>query len=184
MMSINQNSFELATLGSGCFWCSEALLAQLKGVCSVVPGYAGGDSPNPTYREVCSGDTGHAEVVQVNFDPQVISYADLLLVFFRIHNPTTLNRQGPDIGTQYRSVIFFHSDEQKRIAQEVKQMMDLQKIWKDRIVTEIAPMGEFFPAEEYHHSYFELNKREPYCQMVIAPKLATFRELFKDSLKG
>lgn len=181
---MNNKNYELATLGGGCFWCLEALLSRLSGVKSVIPGYAGGNSPNPTYDDVCAGETGHAEVVQVKFDPNRLPFAELLKVFFQIHNPTTLNRQGPDVGTQYRSVILYHSHLQKEVAQEVKELIESQKIWKDPIVTEIRALDVFYPAETVHLQYYERNRNQPYCQIVISPKLKRFNELFKESLKS
>ncbi|MFZ5817668.1 MAG: peptide-methionine (S)-S-oxide reductase MsrA [Bacillota bacterium] len=175
---------EIATLGGGCFWCTEAVLSQLSGVLQVVPGYAGGRVENPSYRQVCSGETGHAEVVQVTFDPAVISFKELLLVFFSTHDPTTLNRQGADVGTQYRSVILYHSPEQKRTAEETIAELEAERIWPGPIVTEVAPFTAFYPAEEYHHDYYRRNSEQPYCQVVIAPKLAKLRQRFQAKLKG
>lgn len=174
---------ELATLGGGCFWCLEAVYLELKGVETVVSGYSGGAVPNPTYYQVCEGETGHAEVVQLTFDPDVISYKEILQVFFTIHDPTTLNRQGADVGTQYRSVIYYHSPEQKRIAEETIKEVSEAKLWDGRIVTEIAPLGAFYPAEDYHQEYFWRNPYQPYCQYVIVPKVAKFRKYFLDKLK-
>ncbi|MBI3568483.1 MAG: peptide-methionine (S)-S-oxide reductase MsrA [Gemmatimonadetes bacterium] len=173
---------EIATLAGGCFWCLEAVFLQLRGVASVKSGYAGGRRPNPTYEQVCSGTTGHAEVVQVAFDPSVISYRDLLDVFFTIHDPTTLNRQGNDVGTQYRSAIFFHSPEQERVAREAVAALAAAKIWSDPIVTEIAPLETFWPAENYHDDYFARNPQNPYCAVVIAPKVAKARKKFLERL--
>lgn len=175
---------EKATLGAGCFWCVEAVYQNLAGVQSVVSGYAGGHVPNPTYEQVCTGSTGHAEVAQITFDPAVISYAEILDVFWRTHDPTTLNRQGADVGTQYRSVIFYHSDEQRRIAEESKAAADASGAWKNPIVTEIAPLAEFYPAEDYHQNYFRRNPHQPYCQMVVAPKVEKFKLIFSAKLKG
>lgn len=169
---------ETATLGGGCFWCLEAVFQELEGVQSVVSGYAGGRVPNPSYREVCTGRTGHAEVVQVVFDPAVLSYGDLLSVFFSIHDPTTLNRQGADVGTQYRSVIFYHDAEQKRVAEAMIRELGQEGLWRDPIVTEVVPLDRFYPAEDYHQDYFRRNPGQPYCQAVIGPKLRKFRELF------
>ena len=174
---------ERATLGGGCFWCLEAVYDRLQGVTDVVSGYAGGPRANPTYEQVCSGATGHAEVVQVTFDPEVTSFREILEVFFAIHDPTTLNRQGADVGTQYRSVIFYHSDEQKRVAEDVMRELSEQKLWDDAIVTELAPAPEFYPAEEYHQQYFERNPNQGYCQVVVAPKVAKFRSKFSAKLK-
>ncbi len=172
---------ETATLGGGCFWCVEAIYQDLKGVLKVESGYSGGKVPNPSYREVCNGTTGHAEVIQVTFDPAVIGYRDILEVFFTVHDPTTLNRQGHDVGTQYRSVIFYHSPEQQVIAEEVKK--SAQEIWDDPIVTEIAPFGQFYKAEDYHQNYYKANPNQPYCSIVITPKVRKFREKFRDKLK-
>jgi peptide-methionine (S)-S-oxide reductase len=174
---------EIATLGAGCFWCVEAVFTRLNGVTKVESGYSGGKISNPTYKEVCSGLTGHAEVVQVHFNPNDISFSKILEVFFKTHNPTTLNRQGADVGSQYRSVIFYHTDEQNRLAKEVKEMLDKAGIWSDPIVTEISPFTKFYKAEDYHQDYFANNKNQPYCQMVINPKLEKFEKAFKDYLK-
>ncbi len=174
---------ETATLAGGCFWCLEAVYELLKGVHKVTSGYAGGAPANPTYEQVCSGRTGHAEVVQIEFDPQQITYRDLLDVFFTIHDPTTLNRQGNDSGTQYRSAIYVHSPEQQEVAQSIVHDLTDQKLWKDRIVTEITPLPEFYPAEAYHQQYFQTNPYQPYCQVVVAPKVAKARSHFIDRLK-
>ena len=170
---------ELATFGSGCFWCTEAVFQQLKGVKSVKSGYAGGTTENPSYEQVCTGITGHAEVIQVEFDPSIISYEELLEVFFETHNPTTMNRQGNDVGTQYRSIILYHSDEQKEIAERVKKRLDESGKWKNPIVTEIKPFTEFYIAEDYHQDYYNQNKNQPYCRVVISPKLQKFEKSFK-----
>lgn len=172
----------VATLGGGCFWCLEAVFAELRGVEAAVSGYSGGAMPNPTYQQVCSGRTGHAEVVQVIFDPQQISYEDILRVFFTIHDPTTLNRQGADVGTQYRSAIFYHSREQKETAQRVIAELEAAKVWDNPIVTEVTPFETFYRAEDYHQEYYKTNSSQPYCQVVIAPKLAKFRKTFTDRL--
>lgn len=174
---------EIATLGGGCFWCLEPVFDDLRGVVSVESGYAGGRRPNPTYEQVCSGATGHAEVVQVVFDPNTISYADLLRVFFSIHDPTTLNRQGADVGTQYRSVIFYHNPEQQRTAEEVIRSLQSEGIWNDPIVTQVVPFETFYRAEDYHQEYFATNPMQPYCNIVIAPKVAKFRKQYVDMLK-
>jgi peptide-methionine (S)-S-oxide reductase len=174
---------EVATLGGGCFWCLEAVFDELVGVEDVVSGYAGGRAANPTYREVCMGTTGHAEVVQVTFDTEKISYEEILHVFFGIHDPTTLNRQGADVGTQYRSVIFYHSEEQKETAERLIRSLDEQQIWKNSIVTEVAAYTEFYPAEPYHQEYFANNPGQTYCQVVIGPKVAKFRQQYLDRLK-
>jgi len=177
------NPLQVATLAGGCFWCLEAVFDELKGVESVESGYAGGHVPNPTYRQVCDGDTGHAEVVQVTFDPQVISYHDLLTIFFAIHNPTTLNRQGADVGPQYRSAIFYHDDDQKAVAEQVIKEIDSAGIWDAPLVTEVAPYENFYIAEDYHQEYFANNPFQPYCMAVVAPKVAKFRKQFVDRLK-
>ena len=177
------HTVQTATLGGGCFWCLEAAFSELRGVRNVVSGYAGGRGP-ASYEEVCSGRTGHAEVTQVTFDPEEISYADLLDVFFTIHDPTTLNRQGADVGTQYRSVIFYHSPEQKRIAEETMAKLSADRIWRDPLVTQLAPFTEFFPAEDYHQRYFERNPAQPYCSAVIAPKVAKLRKQHFERLKA
>jgi peptide-methionine (S)-S-oxide reductase len=174
---------EVATLAGGCFWCLEAVFDQLAGVEDVVSGYAGGHVPNPTYKHVCTGETGHAEVVQVTFNPDVLSYRDLLTVFFTIHDPTTLNRQGGDVGTQYRSAIFTHSDEQERIAEAVIGELSEAGLWDEPVVTEVAPVEVFYPAEEYHQEYYANNPNQPYCRMVVAPKVAKFRKQYLDRLK-
>ncbi|MEM9997736.1 MAG: peptide-methionine (S)-S-oxide reductase MsrA [Bacteroidota bacterium] len=173
---------EKATLGGGCFWCVEAVMKPLRGVQSAVSGYAGGNIPNPTYREICSGLTGHAEVVEVTFDPAQVSYADLLRVFFATHDPTTLNRQGADVGTQYRSVVFTHSDAQAETARAVIAEIEAAGIYSDPIVTEVAPAPTFYVAEDYHQDYFERNPNQPYCAAVIAPKVSKFRKQFLDKL--
>jgi peptide-methionine (S)-S-oxide reductase len=177
------NNLQVATLAGGCFWCLEAVFDELKGVESVESGYTGGMVPNPTYAQVCDGDTNHAEVVRVNFDPQVLSYNDLLTVFFAVHDPTTLNRQGADVGTQYRSAIFYHDEQQKKTADEVIQTITDSHIWDDPIVTEVTPIGKFYQAEDYHQEYFAQNSFQPYCRAVIAPKMTKFRKQFVDRLK-
>ncbi len=174
---------ETATLGGGCFWCIEAVYDELEGVTDVVSGYAGGPRPNPTYKDVCSGTTGHAEVIQVKFDPSIISYADILRVFFTIHDPTTLNRQGADVGTQYRSVIFHHSPEQKATAEEVMKELTTAGLWANPIVTQLADAPTFYEAESYHQGYFASNPQAGYCSMVIAPKVGKFRKQYFDRLK-
>jgi peptide-methionine (S)-S-oxide reductase len=173
---------EVATLAGGCFWCLEAVYLELKGVTKVVSGYAGGQRRNPTYEQVCGGATGHAEVVQVAFDPSVISYRDLLDVFFTIHDPTTLDRQGGDSGTQYRSAVFFDSPEQERVARETIAGFTAERVWDDPIVTEVVPLTEFWPAEEYHQNYFARNPHNPYCAVVIAPKVSKARKHFFEKL--
>ncbi|HMF54768.1 MAG TPA: peptide-methionine (S)-S-oxide reductase MsrA [Pyrinomonadaceae bacterium] len=181
-MSSEQRS-ETATLAGGCFWCLEAVFNQLRGVERVESGYAGGDVKNPTYRQVCTGTTNHAEVVQVTFDPQSLSFRELLEVFFTIHDPTTLNRQGADVGTQYRSAIFYHSPEQKETAEQVISEINAAHVWDAPVVTEVAPLTQFYPAEDYHREYFERNPSQPYCQVVIAPKVAKARKHFIEKLK-
>lgn len=176
-------SEEIATLGGGCFWCLEAVYKDLRGVRSVMSGYAGGQVPNPSYKAVCTGRTGHAEVVQIKFDPAEVSYADLLRVFFTIHDPTTKDRQGHDVGTQYRSIILTHSDEQRQTAQVVIKEITEAKIWPASIVTEIEPLQAFYESEPEHHDYFERNPWTGYCQAVVAPKVAKFRKTFADRLK-
>ena len=177
------SSNQVATLGGGCFWCLEAVFKELRGVIEVVSGYAGGSVKNPSYRDVCSGRTGHAEVVQITFDPGVISYRDLLRIFFSIHDPTTLNRQGADVGTQYRSVIFWHDEAQKQVAQETIRELSDEGVWRAPIVTQILPLEAFYRAEDYHQNYFDQNPNQPYCQVVVAPKLAKFRKLFAEKRK-
>jgi peptide-methionine (S)-S-oxide reductase len=175
---------ELATFGAGCFWCVEAVFQQLDGVISVASGYSGGKVLNPTYQQVCSGTTGHAEVCQIRFDPQRISYDELLEVFWRTHDPTTLNRQGNDVGTQYRSVIFYHTDQQRDQAAKRKKELNEAGVWDDPIVTEISPSTTFYKAEAYHQNYFRANPGQGYCQFVIRPKVEKFRKVFKDKLKS
>ncbi|MBL8489893.1 MAG: peptide-methionine (S)-S-oxide reductase MsrA [Rhodocyclaceae bacterium] len=177
------DKFEIATLGGGCFWCLEAALRQLEGVNSVVSGYAGGRTDNPDYRSVCEGRSGHAEVVRIAFDPAVIDYRTLLEGFFAIHDPTTPDRQGNDVGTQYRSVIYFHSPEQQRIARAMMDELAREKVWPDPIVTELLPAPRFWPAEDYHQDYLAHNPQQPYCQFVVAPKAAKLRQKFRDRLK-
>jgi peptide-methionine (S)-S-oxide reductase len=171
-------STETATLAGGCFWCLEAVFELLAGVARVESGYAGGTVRNPSYRQVCTGTTGHAEVVQVEFDPRVISFRDILEVFFTIHDPTTPNRQGADVGTQYRSAIFHHSPEQKAVAEGLISELGASGVWREPIVTEVTPFTEFFPAEDYHREYYRRNPEQPYCQVVIEPKLAKLRQKF------
>lgn len=177
-------STKQATLGGGCFWCLEAVFELVPGVQRVVSGYAGGRTDAPTYHAVCSGMTGHAEVVQVTFDPQAVSYRDLLNVFFATHDPTTRNRQGPDVGTQYRSAIFYHDEEQKAAAEALIAELNAAQIWPGPIVTEVVPLTRFFPAEDYHQGYFRANPTQPYCQGVVAPKVAKFRKQFLGQLKS
>lgn len=182
------SSHHIATLGGGCFWCLDATLGQLKGVNSVVSGYMGGQINHPTYHEVCAGTTGHAEVVQISFDPEILSYADLLRAFFVIHDPTTLNRQGHDVGTQYRSVIFMHDAEQATQARNLIRALDAANIWPGKIVTQIVEASgpdapPFWPAESYHQDYFANNPDQPYCQAVVAPKLGKLRKVLADRLR-
>ena len=173
----------VATLGGGCFWCLEPVYDDLRGVVSIESGYAGGHVPSPTYAQVCTGNTGHAEVVQVTFDPSEVSYRDLLRVFFSIHDPTTLNRQGADVGTQYRSVIFYHDEEQKKTAEEVISSLRDEGVWNAPIVTQVVPFDGFYQAEDYHQEYFANNPRQPYCNVVIAPKVTKFRKQYVEMLK-
>ena len=175
---------EVATLAGGCFWCLEASYQQLKGVEKVVSGYAGGHIPNPDYRTVCTGATGHAEVVQITYDPVVITYGDLLDVFFTIHDPTTLNRQGNDVGTQYRSAIYYHTPEQKQIAEDKIRALAAEGIWKNPIVTEVTPLDVFYPAEDYHQNYYNNNPYQGYCRVVVAPKVAKVRQKYLAKLKA
>jgi len=177
-------SKEVATFGSGCFWCSEAVFSELNGVASVVPGYTGGTRANPTYEDVCTDSTGHAEVAQITFDPSQISYRELLEVFFSTHDPTTLNRQGADVGTQYRSAIFYADQEQKMQAEAIIRELTADGTFRDPIVTQVVPLGPFYPAEDYHREYYRRHPSQPYCQAVIAPKLAKFRAHWKAKLKA
>lgn len=181
-MDASQNRYEQATFGAGCFWCTEAIYQQINGIVSVEPGYAGGDVINPSYEEVCTGNTGHAEVARIVFDPSIISYKDLLQVFWHVHDPTTLNRQGADIGTQYRSVIFYHTEKQKELAEKSKAETNKSGLWKQPIVTQIEPIKNYFRAEDYHKNYYRLHSNAGYCSFVIAPKLAKFRKEFSHLL--
>ncbi|HMO57864.1 MAG TPA: peptide-methionine (S)-S-oxide reductase MsrA [Roseiflexaceae bacterium] len=183
MTSHTNGTFETATLGGGCFWCLEAVYQELKGIERVVSGYAGGHIDNPSYRAVCDGTTGHAEVIQLSYDPTIISFADLLDVFFTIHDPTTPNRQGNDIGTQYRSIILYHSPEQQAAAVAAIERVQASGIWHNPIVTEIQPFTQFYPAEKYHQNYFRNNPQQAYCQIVVAPKVAKARKAFVMRLK-
>lgn len=178
------NKLETTTLGAGCFWCIEAVFQNLKGVQSVVSGYTGGQVENPTYEQICTGTTGHAEVAQIIFDPAVISFEDLLYVFWRTHDPTTLNRQGADVGTQYRSAIFYDSEEQKEIAEKSKAKTGASDLWPDPIVTEISQLDKFYNAEEYHQDYYKLNPNQPYCRLVIDPKIRKLKKEFSDRLSN
>jgi peptide-methionine (S)-S-oxide reductase len=177
------SGLEVATLGSGCFWCSEAVFSELIGVVKVEPGYSGGSAPDPTYEQVCTDRTGHAEVAQVTFDPAALSYRELLEVFFSTHDPTTLNRQGADVGAQYRSVIFYHGPEQRKVAEGIIEELTRERVFRSPIVTQVLPFERFYPAEDYHREYFRRNPSQPYCQAVIAPKLSKFRSHFRARLK-
>jgi peptide-methionine (S)-S-oxide reductase len=180
----NQNKkLETATFGSGCFWCTEAIFERVNGVVSVVSGYSGGTVANPTYEQVCTGKTGHAECTQITFDSSIVSYDELLEIFWKTHDPTTLNRQGNDVGTQYRSVIFYHNDEQKQKAEYYKKKLREEKIWDKPIVTEITKFEKFYPAENYHQEYYDKNPNQSYCAFVITPKIEKFEKIFKDKLK-
>lgn len=178
-----QAGSSVATFGSGCFWCTEAVFQRLNGVLTVTSGYTGGKVKNPTYKEVCSGLTGHAEVIQVTYDPTIVTFDELLEVFWKTHDPTTLNRQGADVGTQYRSVVFYHTPEQKTLAEAYKQKLDVSGAFNAPIVTEISPIAEFYPAEDYHQNYYNLNGNAPYCSYVIQPKLEKFEKVFAKKLK-
>lgn len=182
-MSENKTGLETATFANGCFWCTEAIFQQVKGVEKVVSGYIGGSVKNPTYREVCTGLTGHAEAIQIEFDPKQVSFSDLLEIFWQTHDPTTLNRQGADEGTQYRSAVFYHSEEQKKLANHYKEKLDASGAFDNPIVTEITAASVFYPAENYHQNYYNLNGKAPYCSYVIAPKLDKFKKAFADKLK-
>lgn len=174
---------ETATLGGGCFWCTEAIYKQLNGVQAITPGYSGGDKQNPSYEEVCTGKTGHAEVVHLEFDPSQVSFAEILEVFFKTHDPTTLNRQGADVGTQYRSVVFYHSEEQKQTAEKIIRHLEEESVYPDPVVTEVTRFETFYPAEDYHKDYYEQHKNQPYCRMVITPKLEKFEKIFSGKIK-
>ena len=178
-----EKNLEKATLGGGCFWCTEAVFKELKGVKEVLPGYSGGPVKNPSYREVTTGRTGHAEVVQITYDPETISFSEILEVHFRTHDPTTLNRQGADVGTQYRSAVFYHNEEQKETAQKIIEELEKEKIYDDPIVTEVTSFDAFYVAEDYHHNYYERNKNQPYCEFVITPKVKKFKKIFEEKLK-
>ena len=184
-MDSEQNmNLEKATFGGGCFWCTEAIYERVEGVHTVVSGYAGGTVKNPTYKQVCDGNTGHAEVIQIGYDPKVVSYDELLEIFFKTHDPTTLNRQGADVGTQYRTVIFYHNEEQKKKAEYYKTELDKSGAWDNPIVTEISPLNNFYSAEDYHQDYYENNPNHGYCAFVIGPKVEKFEKVFKKKLKG
>lgn len=174
---------ELATFGGGCFWCTEAIFQRLRGIEKVVSGYAGGHVPNPTYQQVCAGNTGHAEAIQVGYDPSVVSFEDLLEIFWKTHDPTTLNRQGNDVGSQYRSAIFYHNEDQKRLAENYKKKLDEAKIWNDPIVTEITPFTNFYAAEAYHQNYYNDNPGQGYCSYIIRPKVEKLQKVFRERLK-
>lgn len=181
-VSVEANK-EVITLGAGCFWCVETIFQNLKGVEKVVSGYSGGHVKNPSYKEVCNGTTGHAEVAQITFDPAVVSLEEVLEVFFLTHDPTTLNRQGNDVGTQYRSAIFYHTEGQRKTAEEIIKKLNAAKAWENPIVTEVSKFTNFYPAEDYHQNYFNLNSEQPYCQYVIRPKLDKFKKVFKEKVK-
>jgi peptide-methionine (S)-S-oxide reductase len=176
-------ALEVATFAAGCFWCTEAVFDQLKGVVKVDSGYSGGNVPDPSYEQVCTGDTGHAESIEITFDPSIISFKDLLHIFFTTHDPTTYNRQGADVGTQYRSAVFYHNSEQEKVARQVIQEFNDQRVWKKPIVTEVVPYAEFYKAEDYHQEYYAKNSRQPYCRVVIEPKIAKLREHYRELLK-
>jgi len=178
-----KEKFEIATFGGGCFWCTEAIFERVKGVQEVESGYAGGHVSYPDYKMVTSGTTGHAEVIQITFDPEVVTYLELLEIFFKTHDPTTLNRQGADVGTQYRSIVLYHNEQQNKLAREVLDELDSEGIWSDPIVTEVQAFEEFYSAEAYHQEYFENNPNEGYCRLVITPKLEKFEKVFKEKLK-
>jgi peptide-methionine (S)-S-oxide reductase len=180
---MSANNREIATLGGGCFWCLDGVFKDLRGIEKVESGYTGGHVKNPSYQAVCTGTTGHAEVVQLTFNPNEVSFKEILEIFFTIHDPTTLNRQGYDEGTQYRSAIFYHSPEQKEIAEQVIDELNAAKIWGNPIVTEVSPIGDFYVAEGYHQNYFENNPNQPYCRAVVEPKVAKFRKYFFEKLK-
>jgi peptide-methionine (S)-S-oxide reductase len=180
----DKNKYETATFGAGCFWCTEAVFQRLKGVVKVESGYSGGSVPNPTYEAVCTGKTGHAECTQIYFDPKIISFKELLEVFWKTHDPTTLNKQGADVGTQYRSVIFYHNEEQKLLAEKYKHELDSANIWNDPVVTEISPLKIFYKAEDYHQNYYNQNGNQPYCSFVITPKIEKFKKVFAEKLKS
>lgn len=182
-MTETKSNLEKATFGNGCFWCTEAVFLELKGVQKVESGYSGGQVKNPTYKEVCTGETGHAEVIQITYDPKVISYEELLEVFWNTHDPTTLNKQGADEGTQYRSAVFYHNEEQKKIAAQYMKQLEASKVYKHPIVTEISPLINFYKAEDYHQNYYDLNPNQGYCQYVIRPKVEKFRKQFSAKLK-
>jgi peptide-methionine (S)-S-oxide reductase len=178
-----KENYEVATFGGGCFWCTEAIFERVRGVIKVESGYSGGQTVNPDYRTVSSGTTGHAEVVQITFDPEVISFLDLLEIFFKTHDPTTLNRQGADVGTQYRSIVLYHNKQQRELTLRTIKLLDSEGIWKDPIVTAVEPFERFYPAEAYHQEYYENNPNQGYCRLVINPKLNKLEKIFKEKLK-
>ncbi len=178
-----ENKLEKATFGAGCFWCTEAVFLRLKGVEKATPGYTGGDVVNPTYEQVCTGTTGHAEVIQIEYDPAEITYPELLEVFWKTHDPTTLNRQGADVGTQYRSAVFYHNEEQRKTAEKFKAELNSAKVFTNPIVTEITELEKFYSAEKYHHNYYDDNPAQPYCSFVITPKIDKLQKVFADKLK-
>ncbi len=181
--SVMEDKFEIATFGGGCFWCVEAIFERVKGVQKVESGYSGGKVANPDYKMVTTGRTGHAEVVQITFDPEIVSYLELLEIFFKTHDPTTLNRQGADVGTQYRSIVLYHSQEQQKLAEQIIQALDSEGIWNDPIVTQVEPFKAFYSAEAYHQEYYENNPNQGYCRLVITPKVEKFEKVFKEKLK-
>jgi len=181
--STTLKKMDTATFGTGCFWCTEAIFQQIKGVDTVISGYSGGEIKNPTYKQICTGNTGHAEVLNIIYDPTVVSFSDLLLMFWYSHDPTTLNKQGADVGTQYRSVIFYHNEEQKKEAEFYKKKLDADKVFDKPIVTEITAFEKFYPAEDYHQNYYNENGAQPYCMYIIRPKLEKFKKTFSDKLK-
>ncbi len=181
--NMTNNNYELATFGDGCFWCTEAIFDRIDGVIEATSGYSGGDLEDPTYEDICSGETGHAEVIQVKFNPEMVSFTELLEIFFKTHDPTTLNRQGADSGTQYRSVVFYHNKNQKEITEEIIKKLTESKIWDSPIVTEVTAFQKLYSAEKYHQEYFTNNSKQMYCQMTIVPKIEKFEKLFKDKLK-
>lgn len=184
MEKIESGKYELATFGAGCFWCVEAIFQRVDGVDKVVSGYSGGQVKNPSYKEVCAGTTGHAEVCQLSYDPEKVTYTELLEIFWQTHDPTTLNRQGNDVGTQYRSVVFYHNENQKQLAEEFKKKLDDAKVYNDPIVTEISPFDKMYVAEDYHQNYFNENGAQPYCSFVIQPKVEKFKKVFEGKLKN
>jgi peptide-methionine (S)-S-oxide reductase len=181
--SKNDKDLEIATLANGCFWCTEAIFSRVKGIKSVIPGYSGGKTSNPSYEQVCTGKTGHAETIQMEYDPKIISFEKILYIFWHTHDPTTLNRQGNDVGTQYRSAIFYHDENQKNIAEKSKEEIEKEAVFKNPIVTEIIPFSNFYPAEDYHKEYYENNRNAPYCSFVIDPKIQKLLQKYSDKIK-